>query len=155
MEWLQSNLAVLSGLLVPVLLGVVKPLMEREPGGRELRRIRRHAQLRVLLPNGGEAASRLDSLLATEVDGFVSRASKRHGRQIDPGNLATIVVVSLLGSGISFGLVTWAQSVSGIAAWVLWILFAAWTLFVLLLVFVGGFLNLYKTEEKDEEEGKE
>lgn len=134
--------------MVPLLLGVVKPLMEREAGGRELRRIRRHAHLRSLLPNESEAASKLDLLLASEIELFTARVSNRIERKIDGENLATIIVVSLIGGGISFGLVTWAQAVSGVWAWLLWIVFATWTLLVLLLVFVGGFSGLYKTEDK-------
>ncbi|WP_448759515.1 hypothetical protein [Actinomyces oricola] len=122
--------------------------MEREPGGRELRRIRRHAHLRSLLPDGSEAASKMDSLLASEVELFTTRASKRIGRKIDSGNLAAIIIISLFGGGASFALVTFAQALSGVWAWVLWAVFIGWTLFVLLLVFVGGLPNLYKTEDK-------
>lgn len=147
MEWFESNLAVLSGLLVPLLLGIVKPLMEREAGGRELRRIKRHAQLRALLPDDGEAAAKLDTLLATEVDYFASRASRKVGRQVDAANLATIIVVSLIGGGVSYGLVTWAQAVSGVWSGLLWIVFAVWTLFLILLVFLGGLSRFYKTAE--------
>lgn len=145
MEWLESNLAVLSGLLVPVLLGIVKPLMARESGGRDLRQIKRHAQLRALLPDDGEAAGHLDKLLATEVEHFASRVSRKVGRQIDGANLATIIVVSLVGGGVSYGLVSWAQAVSGFGAGVLWVVFGVWTLSVFLLVFVGGFSRLYKS----------
>ena len=146
MEWLDSNLAVLSGLMAPILLGIVGPLMQRDAGGRELRRIRRHAHLRSLLSDGSEAASKLDDLLALETERYASRISLRIGRKIDGGNLAAIIVVSLIGGGISFGLVTWAQALSGGWAWLLWIVFGAWTLFVLLLVLVGGLSSLYKTD---------
>jgi hypothetical protein len=73
--WIESNLAVLSG-VVTALLGVAKFLRERETGGRGLRRIRQHAHLRSSLPGSGKAAERLDELLFKEVERFVSHAEE-------------------------------------------------------------------------------
>lgn len=146
MEWLQENLAVLSAVIVPILLGVIGPLISREAGSREYRRVKRHAQLRSLLADGSDAAKKMDVLLEHEVGRLADRSSTRTSRKLNGGNLAAIVVVSLIGGLVSFGLVTWAQAGTGFWAWVAWIAFALWTFSVLVFVLVGGLANLYKTE---------
>lgn len=144
MAWLRENAAVLSAVVVPVFLGVVGPLRAREAGGRTFRRVRRLAQLRSLLPDGSAAAVRLDGLLASEVDDL----AKRHERRLNRENLAAIIVVSLLGGAISAGLVTWAQATEGVGSTVVWVLFWLWTVFVLMLVLVGGLSKLYDVKER-------
>ncbi len=146
MVWLEENLAVLSAVVVPILLGVIGPLISREAGTREYRRVKRHAQLRSLLTDGSDAAKKMDALLDHEVGRLVDRSSTRASRKLDGGNLAAIVFVSLIGGAVSFGLVTWAQATTGFWAWVAWIGFALWTFAVLIFVLVGGLANLYKTE---------
>lgn len=147
MAWLSDNLAVASGVLVPLLLGVVKPLIEKESGGRTARKLRRHAQLRALLGDDTLAASNMDRLLAEETKMFVDRGVDRLNRKVDGGTVVTIIFVSLVGGAISFGLVSWAQSTEGFGAGLLWVVFGAWTTFILLLVFAGGFSSLYKKDE--------
>lgn len=149
MAWLSANLALLSGVVVPLLLGLVKPLIERQSGGRALRQLRRHAELRALLPKGSEAQSQLDSLLDAESEKLASAAKQKIGRKVDSANLGAIFVVSAGGGAISYGLVRWAQATSGLGAGVLWVVFAAWTMFILLLVFVGGLPAFYKSPDKD------
>ncbi len=146
MVWLEENLAVLSAVVVPILLGVIGPVVSREAGGREYRRVKRHAQLRSLLTDGSDAAKKMDVLLDHEVGRFADRSVTRASRKLNGGNLAAIVVVSLFGGAVSFSLVTWAQASTGFWAWVAWILFALWTFGVLIFVLVGGLANLYKTE---------
>lgn len=147
MSWIEDNLAVISGILVPLLLGIVKPVMERDYGYREIRRITKYAQLRSLLKDGTEAASNVDSLLSVETENLVANRLEQAGRKVDVTNLIVIIVVSLVGGAISFSLVTWAQSVSGVWSGLLWVVFAIWTLFVILLVFVGGLSNFYKRSD--------
>lgn len=154
LEWLENNLALLSGVVVPLLLGVVKPLMERQAGGSEFRRIRQHVHLRVELPDGSEAAKKLDRLILQEIEFYVERISPQVGRKLDKANLAAIAVVSLMGGGVSYGLVTWAQAASGVWAWILWIAFFCWGI-VVLLVLVGGLSSLYKSgADKPKGKGK-
>ena len=147
MSWIEDNLAVINGILVPLLLVIVKPVMERDYGYFEIRRITKYAQLRSLLKDGTEAASNVDSLLSMETENLVANRQEQAGRKVDVTNLITIIVVSLVGGAISFSLVTWAQSVSGVWSRLLWVVFAIWTLFVILLVFVGGFSNFYKRSD--------
>lgn len=147
MDWLQDNLAVLSGALVPLLVVILKPIMEREAGGARLRRIKRYAQLRSALPDEGAATVKLDDLLAYEVEHLASATKQRLDRKLDGGTVAAVVCVSLLGGLFSFGLVVWAQASDGAWAVILWILFSLWTAFVLLFVLVGGVPNLYKKTE--------
>jgi hypothetical protein len=147
MNWIEDNLAVMSGIIVPLLLGIVKPVMERDYGYREVRRITKYAQLRCLLKDGTEAAYNIDSLLSMETKNLVDNRREQTGRKIDVTNLIAIILVSLIGGAISFSLVTWAQSVSGVWSGLLWVVFAVWTLFVVLLVFVGGLSNFYKRSD--------
>lgn len=150
-EWVSQNLAVISGVLVPLLLAVVGPILERDGGGRDLKRIKRYAQLRSMLVDGSEAASDIDSLLAAETGALLDRNMPRVGREIDGGNIFAIFCVSLLGGAASFGLVTWAQHTVGFWSGVLWFVFAGWTVIILLLVLIGGSSSFYKkktTEEK-------
>lgn len=149
MGWVEENFAaVLSGVLVPLLVVVVKPLMERDSGGRELRRIRRHAQLRSLMPSESEAAAKLDAILSQELDRFVLRETQRLMRKIDGITIFMMIAFSGVGGAISFGLVTWAQASVGIWAWTLWAVCVVWTLFVLVFVLVGGLTNLYQKVEE-------
>lgn len=149
MGWIENNLAILSGALVPVLVVVLKPLMEREAGGSRLRRIRRFAQLRSALPDGSLAVTKLDELLACEVESLASISKQRLGRKLDGGTVAAVIIVSLVGGLLSFLLVIWAQNSSGIWATVLWVVVSLWTAFVLLFVLVGGVPNLYKKSEPE------
>ena len=144
MAWLRENAAVLSAVVVPVFLGVIGPLRARETGGRFYRRVRRPAQLRPLLSEGSSAAKCLDELLADEVE----RLAKRHSRRLHGGILAVIIVVSLIGGAVSFGLVTWAQAITGAGAAAVWVLFWVWSCFVLVFVLAGGLPSLYKTDEE-------
>ena len=109
-----------------------------------MQRIRSHAEIMSLLSNESEAASNLDSLLAFETEQLSSRTRERIKRKINYGTVATIVMMSLGGGGISFVLVIWAQSASGILSVLVWIIFVIWTFFIVLLVFAGGLPNLYK-----------
>ena len=142
MVWLRENAAVLSAVVVPVLLGVIGPLQAREAGGRFYRRVRRLAQLRPLLHDGSGAADLLDKLLASELE----KLATRHSRKLDGANMAAIIFVSLVGGAVSFGLVTWAQAITGAGATVIWILFWGWSFLVVVLVLVGGLSRLYKTD---------
>ncbi|MBD7956842.1 hypothetical protein H9651_04275 [Microbacterium sp. Sa4CUA7] len=143
MAWLRENAAVLSAVVVPVFLGVIGPMRAREAGGRFYRRVRRLAQLRPLLSDGSSAADRLDELLDSEVE----KLAKRHARKLNGANLAAIIFVSLVGGAISFGLVTWAQAITGPGAAVVWVLFWLWSFLVAVFVLVGGSQSLYKVEE--------
>lgn len=143
MSWLRENAAVLSAVVVPVLLGVIGPLRAREAGGRIYRRVRRLAQLRPLLHDGSAAADRLDSLLADQVEHLAAR----HSRKVNSSTLIGIVFVSLVGGAISFGLVTWAQAITGAGAVAVWIAFWVWSVLIVIFVLVGGLSTLYKTDE--------
>ncbi|MWJ01845.1 hypothetical protein DOU13_12065 [Clavibacter michiganensis subsp. michiganensis] len=61
--------------------------------------------------------------------------------------MGAIIVVSLIGGAVSFGLVTWAQAITGFGATIVWVLFWGWSFLVVVLVLVGGLSRLYKTNE--------
>jgi hypothetical protein len=82
------------------------------------------------------------------LDRDVQALSERHSRKIDGPNLGAIIAVSVIGGGISFVLVTWAQSVTDWWVWIPWTLFAVWTGFIVLLVLVGGLPKLYKQPDE-------
>lgn len=149
MNWFLDNLAVISGVFVPVLLGVIGPLMAREKGSRRHRRIRRIAELRNLLADSNIAVEKVDELIEIEVEQYVEQSVARATRSLDGANLAAIIVVALIGGGFSFGLVTGAQAATGFWSGVLWVVFIGWTVFVIGLVLVGGLANLYKTTDSD------
>lgn len=71
----------------------------------------------------------------------------RHSRKLNGSSLAAIIVVSLIGGAVSFGLVTWAQAITGAGAAAVWVLFRVWSFLVLMFVLVGGLSTLYKTDE--------
>lgn len=143
MSWLRENAAVLSAVVVPLLLGVIGPLRAKEAGGRIYRRVRRLAQIRPLLNDDSTAADRLDLLLADEVESL----ALRHSRKLNTSTLIGIVFVSLIGGAISFGLVTWAQAITGAGAAAVWIAFWVWSLLVIIFVLIGGLPTLYETDE--------
>jgi hypothetical protein len=139
----------MNGVIVPILLGIVKPMVARAAESRELRRIRQHAQLRSLLPDDGDAAKEMDLLLKAEVAKLSSRKQSILNRKVDKSNLIAIIVFSILGGMPSFLLAWLAQSTSGGLSVVFWGAFIIWTLFVILFVFVGGMSNFYTYSDKN------
>lgn len=143
-EWLSENLAALSAILVPITVSIVGPLMQREKLSRDLRRMRQHAELRRLLPKKSKAANNLDATLAVETHQLLLRVEERSNRSLDGTNLAVMIATSLVGGVISYFLVLWAQSLSGIWQVLVWMLLVSWVMLILLFVLVGGLPSLYK-----------
>ena len=141
----------MTGVIVPILLGIVKPMVAREAESRELRRIRQHAQLRSLLPDDGDAAKEMDLLLKVEVAKLSSRTRSVLNRQINKSNLAAIMLVSVVGGCISYVLALLAQT--NLWGWSIffWILFIIWILIVFIFVFFGGMPNFYTYSDKNSE----
>lgn len=140
----------MTGVIVPILLGVIKPIVAALGSeSRELRRVRQHAQLRSLLPDGGEAAKEMDALLKVEVTKLSSRTQTFLNRKVNKSNLSAIIFFSILGGLFSCLLVWLAQFTSGILSVVLWGIFIIWTLLVILFVFVGGMPNFYTYSDKN------
>ena len=139
----------MTGVIVPMLLGVVKPgVAALGSESRELRRIRQHAQLRSLLPDDGDAAKEMDALLKVEVAKLSSRTQLILNRKINKSNLTAIIILSIFG-GLFSSLLAWlAQSTSGGLSVALWGVFIIWTLLVILFVFVGGMPNFYIHNDK-------
>lgn len=139
----------MTGVIVPILLGIVKPMVAREAESRELRRIRQHAQLRSLLPDDGDAAKEMDLLLKIEIDKLSYRTQSFLNRKVNKSNLFAIIIFSISGGIFSFLLAWFAQSTSGGLSVVLWGVFIIWTLLVILFVFVGGMPNFYTYSDKN------
>lgn len=139
----------MTGVIVPILLGIVKPMVAREAESRELRRIRQHAQLRSLLPDDGDAAKEMDLLLKIEIDKLSYRTQSFLNRKVNKSNLFAIIIFSISGGIFSFLLAWFAQSTSGGLSVVLWGAFIIWTLLVILFVFVGGMPNFYTYSDKN------
>lgn len=143
----------MTGVIVPILLGVVKPVVAAlSSESRELRRIRQHTQLRSLLPDDGDAAKEMDALLKVEVAKLSSRTQLILNRKINKSNLTAIIIFSIFGGLFSSFLAWLAQFASGTLAVVLWGLFIIWTLLVILFVFVGGLPNFYTHNDKNSKE---
>ena len=141
----------MTGVIVPILLGIVKPMVAREAESRELRRIRQHAQLRSLLPDDGDAAKEMDLLLKVEVAKLSSRTRSVLNRKINKSNLATIMLVSVVGGCICYVLALLAQTNLGGWSIFFWILFIIWILIVFIFVFFGGMPNFYTYSDKNSE----
>lgn len=139
LTWMKDNLAVLSAIFVPLVVAIIGPITSREAGGRLYRRVRRHAQLRSLLTDSEQAAAHMDGLLDHET----KQLAQRHTRRVNVPNLAVVAFITVVGAAVVFGLATWAQATDGFLAVALWGVVAAWSLFVLLLVLVGGIPNFY------------
>ena len=143
----------MTGVIVPMLLGVVKPVVAALGSeSRELRRIRQHAQLRSLLPDDGDAAKEMDLLLKVEVAKLSSRTRSVLNRKVNKSNLFAIIVFSIIGGLFSSFLAWFAQSTSGGLSVVFWGTFIIWTLLVILFVFVGGLPNFYTHNDKNSKE---
>lgn len=139
----------MTGVIVPILLGIVKPMVAREAESRELRRIRQHAQLRSLLPDNGDAAKEMDFLLKIEIAKLSYRTQSFLNRKVNKSNLFAIIIFSISG-GLFSSLLAWlAQSTSGGLSVALWGVFIIWTLIVILFVFVGGIPNFYIHNDKE------
>jgi hypothetical protein len=142
----------MTGVIVPILLAIVKPMVAREAESRELRRIRQHAQLRNLLPDDGDAAKEMDLLLKVEVAKLSSRTRSVLNRKVNKSNLAAIMLVSFVGGCISYVLAWLAQT--NLWGWSIffWILFIIWILIVFIFVFFGGLPNFYTHNDKNSKE---
>ena len=143
----------MTGVIVPMLLGVVKPVVAALGSeSRELRRIRQHAQLRSLLPDDGDAAKEMDALLKVEVAKLSSRTRSVLNRKVNKSNLAAIMLVSVVGGCISYVLALLAQT--NLWGWSIffWILFIIWILIVFIFVFFGGLPNFYTHNDKNSKE---
>jgi hypothetical protein len=82
------------------------------------------------------------------LDFEIQLLAERQSRKVNGADPASIVVVSIVGAAISFGLVTWAQGSVGFSAWPARFLFGAWTLFIVAIVVIGGLSGLCKQGEK-------
>lgn len=138
----------LGTVVVPLLIGVASPIIERDSGGRELRIIKKHPEIRAMIPDGSPASSNLDALLEYETSVLESNVRERLGREIDVATLFAMAIVAVLGGIISYGLAHWAQACSGLISFFLWFLFSVWVLFVILLVFAGGIPKMYKKKNE-------
>ncbi|OKL50252.1 hypothetical protein [Boudabousia marimammalium] len=104
-------------------------------------------ELQKSLDKDSKAWHDIDQLIHEEMSVFTRRNSERLGRKMDTGAIGAIVFVAIIGGGISYGLVTAAQYLTGFWSAFFWVITVAWTIFILLFVMVGGASTLYKTEE--------
>ncbi|OKL46266.1 hypothetical protein BSR28_06920 [Boudabousia liubingyangii] len=147
MNWFLNNAPVLSSVVVPILLAVVRPLMDRESGGRALRLIKSQVKLREGLQGSEKALAELDDLLSLEMTVYSAKMRSRLKRKLDFPTVMAAIVLSLAGGGISYSLLTAANYATGWLGTVLWVTAIAWFIFVLLIVFAGAIPNLFKYEE--------
>ena len=96
------------------------------------------------------AANGLAVQVARQINPDVRTPRRR--RRIDRASLATMIIVSVVGGGSTWGIWqlgvispwTWLQ-------WTLWVLAGLVLLFVTLLVTIGGLPELFVEEEKEHE----
>ncbi|MFE7504927.1 hypothetical protein [Promicromonospora sp. NPDC057488] len=121
--------------------------------GRE-RRLRRLLTLHSAMPEGRgraaleEAANGLAVQVALQTNPEVGTPRRR--RRIDRSNLATMILVSVVGGGVTWGiwqlgiLTPWAW-----LQWTLWIIASLVLAFVTLMVTLGGLSRLFVDEEHE------
>ncbi len=147
MEWLSENLAVISGIFVPLLLAIVRPIVSGERSSRDLKRVEKLASLRELIKENKVATIEIDKLISVEVENLVRGRIQKVGMVINKASLIAMLFVALIGGGASYLLVLGAQATEGILSYLLWVVFYVLILFVILLVFVGGGKNFYKKND--------
>ncbi|MDF7640981.1 hypothetical protein PT279_05180 [Bifidobacterium sp. ESL0784] len=144
----MNNLSVFIGILPGSLVVLRSFIVEGLGGGRDFRRIKRHAELRSKLSTGTKAAENMDSLLEIEIKKYKERISHKIRRRINKTNFILIFIIAIGGGGISYLLFIQAQKFTGIFSVILWILFWVFTGFIVLLITVGGLPQLFDYEEK-------
>lgn len=100
--------------------------------------VRHHAELRGKLEVGTAAAAELDELLAAETLALKERSLARLTRKVNPGAVAAVIVVTVLGGLVFYGLWSGTAAVAdGLWFWVLVVVTALYGLFFLAFMLVG------------------
>lgn len=119
------------------------------PGNRLERRIRRHIDLLEHLPAGSDKAQ-LAELIDQEVAKVVDRDRRWISRKLDGGNLAAMIVVSVLGAALATGAWVLGVHLGGWLKIALGILSALILLATLLFAGIGGGTQLWKSDDAEE-----
>lgn len=139
-----------SAIAVAVLSIVVGPIVRGEAGGRLGRRMALHASIRSQLNETSDAARELDELLKVEGARLRERETRRMARKVSGASIAALVIVTLVGAGAVYGLLTWAQHLGqgGVWYWMLVALAVAIGAFAFALSAVGATTIYEYPEEK-------
>lgn len=90
-----------SAVAVAILTVIVAPIIRGELRGRLGKRIALHADLRHKLDGNAVALAHLDELLTSEIAVLKVRETSRLNRNINGGNVAALIVVTVVGPVLS------------------------------------------------------
>lgn len=101
-----------AAIAVAVLTVIVGPVLRGEFGNRSTRRLAHHASLRESLSGNTGALEAIDELIEVEAIKLRKRELRRLSREIDGGSIAALIFVTVVGSGVVYGLIALANAIS-------------------------------------------
>lgn len=137
MNHLLENIPIISGVAVAVLSflsSLIKFLSERSAGARGVKRLKDYTDIYTALPSNLGAKANIAKLVEQETAQLLKRTNKR----LNVVNIIALVVVAVVGGGMSYILAFWAINTHlAVFAIIAWLLFAVVALFTLGLSIVG------------------
>jgi hypothetical protein len=144
LDWAQKVAPILAGFLVPIVTGVVLPLMgvrkePRDPSA--VRSMSRHAKLHEALPE--ESRAPIQKLLEFEAAKYARTLMRKGTRKLNGGNLAAVIFIGVLTGVVEYFLVYFAFS------WWPALLIAGAVFGFSAALLSAGFTQMYVYEEGD------
>lgn len=153
MDWLANNVPLISGIAVAALsflTSFVKFLNEQNASTKTTQRLKEYSDIYVNLPDTTEARGYIAKLLKIEAE----RLLRRTNRKLNIANMIGVIVVALVGGGLSYISALWAMISAHIALTILaWLLFSFVTFFTL-GVSIAGLASMYE-EPKEKKLNKD
>lgn len=141
-----DNIPVIFGVAVAVLSflsSLIKFFNEQNIGIKVTKRAKEYADIYSSLPDGIDAKTDVAKLLKLETEQLLERRL----RKINYGNVAAVIIVALVGGGLSYLLALWATNSPTIIAVLAWILFTAVAFFTL-GISITGLASVYQEPKR-------
>lgn len=142
MSWLLDNMPLISGVVVAFLSflsSFIKLLSERNIDAMGIKKLRAYADIYSLLPDNINDKDNIEKLLNQETE----RVFKQTSKHINIANIVLVIMVAILGGGLSYLFALWATSSDiMIFAILAWLLFAIVVIFTL-GISIAGIASIY------------
>lgn len=149
MSWLVDNLPVISGSIVAVLsilISLLRLSKETDISSKKIKRLSGIVEIYNNMPENTHGKKTMSDVIDIEVSKFKGILT----RKVNKANVSAVVVVSIVGGLVSYGVALWATSVSIIWAVILWIAFSFIAFFTIGLVAVG-LASVFEEDKEDKD----
>ena len=153
MDWLANNVPLISDIAVAALsflTSFVKFLNEQNASTKMTQRLKEYSDIYASLPDTTKARGDIAKLLKIEAE----RLLRRTNRKLNIANMIAVIVVALVGGGLSYIFALWAMDSAHIALTILaWLLFS-FVAFFTLGISIAGLASMYE-EPKEKKPSKD